>query len=499
MNEFPAFSQVHVISDIHMGGAEKNFQVLRETSRLAGYIRWVSRQAPEKPVALVLNGDVFDTLAEQSTDYLMIERAVQVVEQIMANPSFIDVWQALADFVALPHRHLVFVIGNHDIEMAFAIVQRAITQRLAGADLLKHARIEFSTTGAGFSCYVGTSRVYCTHGNEVDSWNFNRYEDLARVNRRLNAGASFAANDWQPNAGTRMVKEVMNQVKQRYKWIDLLKPETEAAVGALLALDPSMLSKITDLTSIFGRKTIDSRQINQRLAFAPDPVSAAATGPTSTSVQHMLGPQLRQSLQQTTNSALTVDDMLLQAELAVRDGVSDSKQPDGQLGYGQLVIDRLTGWLHNTTKDEALRKALLDWLAKDKTFDISDQDQTYQDVVAAAGSQIDFFVTGHTHLERAIEISPGRYYFNCGTWIRLLRLTTEMLKDQASFAPIYQILQDGRMETIDAARIAGQPFVLDQTSAVRISQTPAGTEGALLHIISDGQGAPETIKSWLRP
>ena len=33
------------------------------------------------------------------------------------------------------------------------------------------------------------------------------------------------------NAGTRMVKEVMNEVKRRYAWIDLLKPETSAAVG----------------------------------------------------------------------------------------------------------------------------------------------------------------------------------------------------------------------------------------------------------------------------
>ena len=38
-NEFPAYDEVHVISDIHMGG-KPGFQILRETQRLAGYIGW---------------------------------------------------------------------------------------------------------------------------------------------------------------------------------------------------------------------------------------------------------------------------------------------------------------------------------------------------------------------------------------------------------------------------------------------------------------------------
>src|SRR5207249_4703470 len=100
--------------------------------------------------------------------------------------------------------------------------------RLAGDDLLARARIEFSTAGAGYACSVGGARVYCIHGNEVDAWNYNRYEDLAKVSRRLNAGQSIEQSDWKPNAGTKMVKEVMNEVKRKYAWIDLLKPETSA-------------------------------------------------------------------------------------------------------------------------------------------------------------------------------------------------------------------------------------------------------------------------------
>ncbi|MDV3241408.1 MAG: metallophosphoesterase [Methylocaldum sp.] len=230
MSEFPAYDEVHVISDIHMGG-KPGFQILRETQRLANYIRWVAAQRPEGRVALILNGDVFDTLAEDIRGYVAVDEATATLTRIMDDNSFSGIWEALADFVKKKGRTLVIVIGNHDIEVSFPSVQRLILSRLAGEDLLARARIEFSTTGAGHTCLVGNARVFCTHGNEVDAWNYNRYEDLAKVARRLNAGRSLEPSEWYPNAGTRMVKEVMNEVKRRYAWIDLLKPETSAAVG----------------------------------------------------------------------------------------------------------------------------------------------------------------------------------------------------------------------------------------------------------------------------
>jgi len=238
MSDLPAFDEVHAISDLHMGG-RPGFQILRETRRLANFILRLAAQRPGGRIALVLNGDVFDTLAEDVIGYVAIDDARATVDRIMNDPSFKPVWDALAAFVEQPGRTLVFVIGNHDIEIAFPPVQRLVLSRLAGDDLAARARIEFSTAGAGFGCLVGNSRVYCIHGNEVDAWNYNRYEDLAKVSRRMNAGLSLAQDEWQPNAGTRMVKEVMNTVKRSYAWIDLLKPETSAAVGTLLVLDPA--------------------------------------------------------------------------------------------------------------------------------------------------------------------------------------------------------------------------------------------------------------------
>lgn len=499
--DFPVYDEVCVISDIHMGG-RPGFQIFKETKRLAGYIDWVANQNQQGQVALVLNGDIFDTLAEDIQGYVAVDQAVSTIKNIMEDSSFSQVWDALQAFVAKNKRTLVFVIGNHDIEMAFPTVQRLILWRLAGDDLVKRARILFSTTGAGFTCNVGNARIYCTHGNEVDAWNYNRYEDLAKVSRRLNAGRTLAADEWYPNAGTRMVKEVMNEIKQTYKWIDLLKPENTAAVGTLLVLDPTQASKIFKLLSIVREKFEGSQEIDKRLS-AEGVQLLAQDSSRVESLDQLLGQHVKASFYKNTTS--DVDEMLLAAEEQLGKPSAKIDQFDGSLGGGQLIWDRFTGWITGVGKDEALRHALQDWLKDDQTFVIHHPDETYKEVTAAVGPAIDFIITGHTHLERAIDMGGNRFYFNCGTWIRLVRFTNAMLKDANSFKPVYELLvdQQGRMELIDAAHFKDDsgkkiPFVLDQTSAVSIKIENGKVVGRLCHVKGDGSSAPEEIKKFVK-
>src|SRR5918995_1606129 len=116
MDNFPRYDEIHVVSDLHMGGAD-GFQIFRETERLANYIRWVAGQRPGDRVALILNGDVIDTLAENITGYLAVDEAVSTVQRIMRDPSFRQIWDALAEFVKVDGRALIIIIGNHDIEL----------------------------------------------------------------------------------------------------------------------------------------------------------------------------------------------------------------------------------------------------------------------------------------------------------------------------------------------------------------------------------------------
>ena len=133
-------------------------------------------------------------------------------------------------------------------------------------------------------------------------------------------------------------------------------------------------------------------------------------------------------------------------------------------------------------KGEALRRALKDWLKDDKTFDVADQDDTCRETAASVGRDVHFLITGHTHLERAVDLGGGRFYFNCGTWIRLLRFTEAMLASEAAFKPVYELLQKGRMADIDQAVFDGNPFVLPRQSAVRIRSEGQKVVGELARI-----------------
>lgn len=465
MNDLPQFDDLHVISDLHMGG-RPGFQILRETGRLAAFVDHLRQLPLDRNVALVLNGDVFDTLAEEGDAYIAVETAVSTVTRIMDDPAFNPVWVAFAAFVQTPKRTLVFVIGNHDIEVALPPVQRLIRERLTGGALDALGRLEFSTMGAGYTATVAGAKVYCTHGNEVDIWNYNRYEDLSRVARHLNAGQPWPKDQWNANAGTRMVKDVMNKVKHQFAWIDLLKPETKAALSTLLVLAPEYAKEIRLLTSVLPALAVGKLQVKGRLAIdlnqLPETGVPIRSGPLS--LEQMLGPNL--SRRASSNG----QDMLLQAERNFQQPRTGAT-PSGTLGLIDGVKDQLDKLFQGLSKTELLRRALADWMAKDASFDIHDQDETCKDVLDVVGQDVSFIVTGHTHLARAVTLVPGsRFYLNCGTWIRLMRLSSNMLKDEVSFQPVYNALIDGRMATLDTFHTAaGEPLVLDATHAVSIS------------------------------
>ncbi len=308
----PQYDEIHIVSDLHMGG-KTGFQILRETGRLATFIRSVADQRPDGRVALILGGDVIDTLAEDTSGYVAVDDAVSVVLRIMDDASFAPVWQALAELVKKPGRRLVIMVGNHDIELAFPAVQHTLVQRLAEDDPAARGRIEFSTMGAGYACRVGEKRVFCTHGNEVDAWNYVRYEDLAKAGRRLNCDRHLKPSEWEPNAGTKMVKDIMNPIKKSYPWIDLLKPEVKAAVGVLLAIDPGQLKKLREILPVVGERIEGGREVDQRLSAdgfqARDDAGSQAVG-----LDHLLGPNLKQEVLRAGGGRPTSEDLLRMAE-----------------------------------------------------------------------------------------------------------------------------------------------------------------------------------------
>jgi predicted phosphodiesterase len=131
--------------------------------------------------------------------------AVDVVERIYHDPAFAPVWKALKEFLKKPRRHLVIIVGNHDIELSLPGVEASIRHQLTAGDTDAQSRLIFSTHSSGFACKVGGKRVFCTHGNEVDAWNVVNYDLLGQLGNAMNAGRSADADQWQPNAGARLV------------------------------------------------------------------------------------------------------------------------------------------------------------------------------------------------------------------------------------------------------------------------------------------------------
>ena len=488
--------QVYVISDLHMGGAA-GCQILRETGRLAAFIRWVAGQRPDGRVALVLNGDTVDTLAEKTdgNGYVAFNDAVKLLTRIMADPSFAPVWDALAAFVHTPGRTLVFVLGNHDIELAFPAVQDAVFARLAGDDATARGRITFSTMGCGYACTVGDKRIFCTLGNEVDPWNYIRYEDLSKAGRRLSSGRALTPSDWEPNAGTMLVKDVMNGLKTRHAWIDLLKPEKKAALGILLALDPGQMKKILKIVPVVGELVEGKSEFDGRLS-AEGLRSQAGSQPRPVGLDCLLGASMKQRVLKSGNSGAVADDLLRLAEQNYKTFDPEGTSTGEPLGTMKYYWDRVTGGLSGVSKEEALRLALLDWRKGDTSFLVSDQDDTCKNVLNSLGTDIDYIVTGHTHLERFVKLADGRFYFNCGTWIRLLQITEAMLKDEAAFKPVYDVLINGTMQAIDQAEFNnGERFVLNRCGAVCIRCDNGAVTGGLYHIeqASDGSIVAEPV------
>lgn len=498
----PHYDELYVISDIHMGGTKteaKNFQIFNRGLRLSKLINKLAKHRPDDSICLVLNGDIIDTLAEaQVSGYAALDQtiALKVLDRIYHDASFAPVWDALGEFIKQPKRHLIFVLGNHDIELSLPGLEASIRHHLAADNVDAQSRLVFSTHGSGFSCQVGDKRVFCTHGNEVDDWNMVNYDLLGQLGNAMNAGRTVDADDWTPNAGTRLVVDVMNKFKQSYPFVDLLKPETNPVLSILLTLDNKALSKVNldDAFPIVRDKMRGGLQRKKLLsADASDFSEVSEQLVAEEAVERILGSSLKEAISSrplatTSNSE---DDLLEEIEQALNEGKSASQMSDDEHEAGTLGwMDIFAGKMGLIDKVEALRRSLRDWLKGDDTFAIDTRDDTYERIIERVAPEIDFVVTGHTHLARAIEFDTGRYYFNCGTWIRLLRLTQEVLADEANDifkATAWQAFSSGKMADLDTTKIPGkngkmENLLFDRTHVVKISAQDGQVTGELLRV-----------------
>jgi UDP-2,3-diacylglucosamine pyrophosphatase LpxH len=439
LRDIPRFDELYVISDLHLGGA-KDFQIFNADKEAAWLIDDLRQREPAKKIALLINGDLVDFLAERPALPFDPFCAVDKLDRISRDPAFEPVWTALCRFAQTSSRTLVINLGNHDLELALPWVRAHLLKILTGGDEAAAARIVLTFEGSGFLCRVGAAKILCVHGNEVDDWNVTDHEKIRRIGRDLLQGRPVES--WIPNAGTQLVVDVMNCLKAKYPFVDLLKPEIEAVVPTLLALAPDQGDKVQAIAATVRHLAWDSFRratgllgVGDEPGAAVEPMAFGATGGLRTEKERQ---QYAQALLRAAEERLRGE------EPADPMSLIPSDQQGGYLG----TVGAIRRFFRGESTSEVLREALEE-LGKDRSFDLDFADGPFNRLDERMGDA-DFLVAGHTHLERALRRRKRNgWYLNTGTWVRLIRLEKDVLADKAKFEKVFTTLSSGTISDLD--------------------------------------------------
>ena len=122
------------------------------------------------------------------------------------------------------------------MELALPAVRRALMEALN----IK-GRHDFQFIYDGEAYVVGNALI--EHGNRYDQWNTVDHNSLRKLRSwQSRRQPENTAPRFEAPAGSRLVCDVINHIKASYRFVDLLKPEGDAAIAVLLALEPGYRS-----------------------------------------------------------------------------------------------------------------------------------------------------------------------------------------------------------------------------------------------------------------
>jgi UDP-2,3-diacylglucosamine pyrophosphatase LpxH len=478
--------QVYVISDLHIGGdpgasGDRGFRICTHVKELASFVDALAAKSPGAPaIELVINGDFVDFLAERRPEAPAFRSfvadpaaAVRQLERIVARDR--PLFDALGRLLARGH-DLTLMLGNHDLELSVPPVRRALARALGTSE----RRLRFVYDNEGY--IVGDALI--EHGNRYDSYNMVDHDRLRRfrslVSRRQVVPREHA---FTAPAGSQLVSEVMNPIKDTYRFIDLLKPETAAILPLLVALEPGYKKKVIAVLPLAheagkhevrdGATPVQSGDISATDA----PASAAPSklggdmGGFGGDMGGMGGGMGGAAPGRSAPAARAEDPRLeialgevlgKEAQAFLAQTAAGGEKGQGDISTGIDFIDRavgLAGLLFNRSKDlekrlPALLKAIRAFQGE-HTFDRATESASpYLDAAEdlVMRGEFAYVVFGHTHIARDVQLSNGSHYLNSGTWGDIIKFPPELVTgpDEPALARLRTFAEDMAAGRLDA-------------------------------------------------
>jgi UDP-2,3-diacylglucosamine pyrophosphatase LpxH len=365
--------ELFILSDLHLA-AERGVGLFQADAELADCLCWILKEARDS--VIVLAGDVLDFLVLSAGSPITAfdglgERTREIIE------CHSEVFEALAGLAQSSRHRLIMMGGNHDPELIFPAVQEEIERRLGMSFI--NPTIRWLVHGEALRVRVGNAIVLIEHGNALDPW--NRIDHAALQIAFSLASRNFSdASDYQPPPGSSLVLEVMNELRDRYHWIDCLKPETESVLPLLQHFaSPSQQRLIFNLADNYLsmktfalNKKIDNSRNPERLYKGE---KEAEDSPKDRAFNEWVGAVYEQQ-RLTPGNKRTADRLIGKLRLvSAQDAFFESDKPDGTILYLKPIFE----------------------------------------------GGADLVVHGHTHSAKAYPVESG-FYLNTGTWGQLLRL-----------------------------------------------------------------------------
>jgi UDP-2,3-diacylglucosamine pyrophosphatase LpxH len=390
-----------IISDIHVGQNDEFdlFAGPGKSELFAGFVEYVLGH--DNPIELIINGDFVDFLQLRPWNDLSRATALTKINSIVTGSSrFFD---DLGRVLQKPNNKIVILPGNHDVELAYPEVGKVLRNAILKAVPDADDRIQlFDSNQARRTTHIptiGGVKVRVEHGNEGDPWNSLNYLPLF-------TDAETHTNTFSYPPGTKLVYETMNEFKEIFRFVDLLKPEMPAVILILLALKPFMSAlKLPKATLTTLKMLGNAALVALRRKVAGRQLGAPTEFPMVTEYD-----QLKAFLTAALPAELVTDHDL---ELFL-EGAGTT---EGTMGPR---LEKVKLWLLSWAI-RGLARFQAQERGKQFYNDNHPDDRAAKGGQARLNGDVRVVVFGHTHEALKTEFGD-RVYVNSGTWANLIEL-----------------------------------------------------------------------------